>query len=146
MPSKSGPLALLLAALVALPLAAADEHGAYGPDDHVRVAAVVELDGETYYVVEDHGATQVWRETNGVLSGGVEHRFTREATGVQPANFCLLAEGAVHYQEAAPCAEGEFVESDARVTNGALLAAVHELADELVEEHAEPVHDLLGLH
>lgn len=132
---------LAIALLLAAPTAFADEHGAYGPDDHVRVAAVLDLDGETYYVVEDHGATQVWRETNGVRAGGVEHRFTGEATGVQPANFCLLDGGAVRYQESAPCADGAFVEADARVTNGALLETIHGLVD----EHAEPAHELLGL-
>lgn len=119
----------ILIALMMTPLAAAESHGP-GPDEHVRLVADVELAGERYYVIEDHGAIYAYRETNGVLVGGVD------GSGLQPAAFCLDGETVTYVEDDAGCALGMKTPADERVTNGVLLELVLGFLP-------EPVHDLL---
>lgn len=114
------PLSLLLAFLLVVP-AAADDHGAPGPDEHVHVVAEADLAGDHYYVVEDHGAVLLFRETNGVLSGGVD------GTGLQPAWSCVDGGAVVYVHEDDDCENGVKTPPDEQITNGAILDLVHEL-------------------
>jgi hypothetical protein len=106
---------VILACLATFPSASADEHGEPGPDEHVHLVAELELAGERYYILEDHGATYVYRETNGVLVGGVD------GSGVQPDAFCFDGENVRYVFPDEPCLEGDRFGADERVTNGALL-------------------------
>lgn len=128
--------ALILVCLALLPfapLASAGEHGP-GPDEHVRLLAEGEIDGEHYYVLEDHGAILVYRETNGVRFGGVDD------SGVQPAWSCVEGATLIYVWPDEECARGVRVAPDERVTNGAIL---HEVIELLPEEIHDVVDGLL---
>lgn len=128
---------LLAAAALAVPFAAASDHGEPGPDDHVIVLADASTPEGRYYVVEDHGAISLWRETNGVETGGVARLADSEASGVQTAWFCLQDDGAVVYVwPDEGCATGIPTPPDMRITNGALLG----ILEDMLPEH---VHDLV---
>ncbi|HET6403514.1 MAG TPA: hypothetical protein VFH78_02610 [Candidatus Thermoplasmatota archaeon] len=135
---------LLTLTLLSLPLAGASDHGGPGPDAHVRVVGQVVIDDETFYVVEDHGAMQVWRETNGLTTGGVRAWPSGAATGLQPAWTCALEGGQVVYiHEEDACESGVKTAPDQRVTNGWLLHEVEELLPEAAHELVHEIEELL---
>lgn len=130
---------VLIVAALAAPFAAASDHGEAGPDEHVVVLADAATPNGRFYVVEDHGAVSLWRESNGVEDGGVA-RMTGGASGVQTEWFCLQDDGAVVYVlPDEGCETGVLTPPDTRLTNSALL---HEV-DEAVHEVEHAVEDLL---
>lgn len=118
----------VVALLTLVPAGLASEHGAAGPDDHVRVVAEADAVDKHYYVLEDHGAFLVFEETNGVVANGVPAYPGGAATGVQPAWFCLLDDGAIAYvYEDEDCLDGVKTAPDAQVTNAGLIHEIEEL-------------------
>lgn len=119
--------AAILALLLAIPLAAAEhhEHGS-GPEPHVRVLASFEgHDGATYYVVDDHGAVQLWKESNGLTFGG-QYDLAGEQSALQVETVCFVAEHdeVLYAYDEGACPEGVPVAPDTRVTNGYLVQQV----------------------
>lgn len=129
--STKNPLTLAIAGLVLASLALPTLHAA--PDEHVEVLAESDAGGEHYYLVDDHGALQLWKETNGLTTSGQKHRFTGEPTGLQAGDGCLLDDGTFVYLDhdehhgdtsstsQDECAVGVFYEADTRITTGGVL-------------------------
>ena len=120
----------IAAALLLAPFAIAADHchgdGCHaGPEPHVLVLAEFDLGDRHYYVVDDHGETQLWRESNGLDHGGQYYWMTGEAgpqSGLHVQGVCVH-EGDVEYPEVAGGCEEDAVavDADARVTSSMIF-------------------------
>lgn len=136
--TRASPLPVLLSLLL-LPVAAANDHGEPGPDEHVVLVTEFDLGAEHYYVIEDHGALLLFRETNGVGFGGVD------GSGLQPAWSCVGGETVVYVWEDQDCETGVKTGPDMQVTNGDLIEAVEDALPAPVGDLIHEIeHEVLG--
>jgi len=117
-------LATLATAVALAPLATAEPHG------DVLVQADVPhtfaTEEGTYYFFEEANTLTIWKETNGVLTGGEYHLVPHNRGGLQTEAFCLLEGGKnAKLNAEGGCTVGTYTEADTQLTE-------EEFADEIV--------------